>query len=333
MSRAFRLLFACWLYAALSPLHAATAAPVVVRFSHVVANDTPKGRMVLQFQALVAARSQGRIQVNIYPDSRLYGDDDEMEALRLGAVEMLAPSLSKFGNVGLPEFEVFDLPFLFSDLAQVHRLTQGAVGQQLLAALGRQQLQGLGFMDNGFKQMSARKPLRTPADYQGLRLRVQASSVLLAQMQALGAQGVALPFGESRRALSSRVVDGTENPLSNFLTQGLADVQSDVTLTRHGYLGYVVLTNPRFWASLAAADRRLLQTALADALAFGNALSATLDQQALTQLRSMPGVRIHALSEAERERLRTAAQPAYTYFERSVDKAFWAQIRKDLAAN
>lgn len=299
---------------------------LLLRFSHVVSSDTPKGMMASRFKELVAQRSGGRIRVEVYPDSQLYGDDDEMEALRLGAVEMLAPSLSKFGNYGLPEFEVLDLPFLFDDLAQVRRVTQGPVGQQLLQRLGRQQMLGLGFLDNGFKQMSARKPLRTLADFKGQRLRVQASRVLIAQMRALGAQAVVLPFGETQRALASGAVDGAENPLSNFLTQGLAPLQPDVTLTGHGYLGYAVVTNPRFWASMESADRELLAGALADALALGNRLSAQMNQDALEQLRRSPGVRIHTLTPAQRAALQQAVQPAHDSFARSVG----AQLLKDV---
>ena len=296
----------------------ADAPGVLVRFSHVVAPDTPKGQMALRFKELVELRAAGRIRVEVYPDSQLYGDDDEMEALRLGAVELLAPSLSKLGNFGVPEFEVFDLPFLFSDLAQVRLVTQGSIGQQLLQRLGRQQMLGLGFLDNGFKQMSGGKPLRAPLDYKGQRLRVQASRVLVAQMRALGALPVVLPFGETQLALASGVVDGTENPLSNFLTQGLASVQPEVTLTQHGYLGYAVVTNPRFWASLTTGDRDLLITALAEAVALGNRLSAELNQQALQQLRRTPGVRVHELTPPERAALKLAVQPVYDAFRRSV---------------
>jgi C4-dicarboxylate-binding protein DctP len=320
------------LWAALlwGPQLQAAPAEVVIRFSHVVARDTPKGQMVQRLAELVAQRAGGRMRVDIFPDSELYGDEDEMEALRLGAVEMLAPSLSKFGNVGLPEFEVFDLPYLFSDTQQVQRVMQGPVGQRLLAKLERQQMVGLGFLDNGFKQMSARKPLRTPADFKGLRLRVQSSAVLVAQMQALGAQAVALPFGETRRALANGVVDGTENPLSNFLTQGLATVQPHVTLTQHGYLGYLVVTNPRFWASLKPADRELLRQCLREALAFGNRQSADMNQQAQRHLARMQGLQLHSLTVAERAALRQAAQPAYAAFERSVEPAFMREVRRAL---
>ena len=304
---------------------------VLLRFSHVVAPDTPKGQMAQRLRELVQQRSGGRIRVEVYPDSQLYGDDDEMEALKLGAVELLAPSLSKFGNVGLPEFEVFDLPFLFSDLDQVRRITQGPVGRQLLDRLARQQMLGLGFMDSGFKQMSANRPLRLPADFRGLRLRVQASRVLIAQMRALGALPVVLPFGETRRALASHVVDGTENPLSNFITQDLARFQTDVTLTQHGYLGYAVVTHPRFWASLSEADRELLRGALDDALALGNRLSAELNGQALDRLRATPGLRVHELDPAQRAALRQAAQPVHEAFRRTVGYQLLDNVRRALA--
>jgi C4-dicarboxylate-binding protein DctP len=315
------------------PKSQAAPAEVVIRFSHVVAPDTPKGLMAQRLAERIAQRSGGRMRLDVFPDSQLYGDEDEMEALRLGAVEMLAPSLSKFGNVGLPEFEVFDLPYLFTDMQQLQRVMQGPVGQRLLAKLERQQMVGLGFLDNGFKQMSARKPLRTPADFKGLRLRVQSSSVLVAQMQALGAQAVALPFGETRRALANGVVDGTENPLSNFLTQSLATVQPHVTLTQHGYLGYLVVTNPRFWASLKSADRELLRQCLQEALDFGNHKSAELNQQAQDVLARMPGVQMHRLTAAERAVLRRAAQPAYATFERGVEPSFMHDVRHALDAN
>lgn len=310
------------------PAHPAQA-EVLVRFSHVVAQDTPKGQMAARFKTLVEQRSGGRIRVEVYPDSRLYGDDDEMEALQLGAVEMLAPSLSKFGTVGIPEFEVFDLPFLFQDLAQVRCVTRGPIGRQLLQRLSRQQMVGLGFLDNGFKQMSAGEAVQNVPDFKGLRLRIQASRVLTDQMRALGAHPVVLSFDETRRALAAGVVDGAENPLSNFLTQGLASVQRAVTLTSHGYLGYAVVSNPRFWASLDAKDRDILTLALNDALEEGNRLSAHMNQQALATLRESSGVRIHALSSAQRDAMRRAVQPVYDNYQSRVGAKLLRQVQGD----
>ena len=304
---------ACALAASL-PNRSARAASdkgVTLRFSHVVAEATPKGLAAQRFKALTEQRSSGRIQVLIYPDGQLYGDQDEMQALQLGAVDMLAPSLSKFGRIGFPEFELFDLPFLFGRVADVRRITEGALGKRLLERLGRQGLTGLGFFDNGFKQMSANRPLLAPADFAGLRMRVQASRVIAAQMRALGAQPVTLAFSETRRALETGVVDGTENPISNFWTQGMHEVQSDLSLTEHGYLGYAVVVNQRFWQSLSAVDSTLVGEALREALAYGNEIADTQNDKALAALRQAGTTRIHSLSEAQRTRLRQTVEPVH----------------------
>lgn len=314
------------------PALASGRGPVRLRFSHVVAPDTPKGRMALHFQALVHERAGDRLRVEVHPDSQLWGDDDEIEALRLGAVEMLAPSLSKFGMAGVPEFEVFDLPYLFSEAAQVRRVTEGPVGQALLRRLERQQMLGLGFLDNGLKHMSAQRPLRRVADFAGLRVRVQASRVIEAQWRALGAQPVVLPFAETRRALASGVVNATENPLSNFLTQGLASVQPQLTLTGHGYLGYAVVTNPRFWASLPMADQRLLTDALRAALAQGNRWAAQLNRDALLALQQQTGVAVHQPSEAERDGLRRALRGVSQMVERGPQGQWLKDVRAVLLA-
>ncbi len=193
----------------------AVAAPALtLRFSHVVAQETPKGLAANLFKQLVEQRSGGRIGVQVFPNGQLYGDGDEMQALQLGAVDLVAPSLSKFGRIGLPEFELFDLPFLFDDLSAVRRITLGPLGQRLLQGLPRQGLVGLGYFDNGFKQMSANRPLRAPQDFAGLRMRVQASQVIAAQMRALGARPVTLAFSETRRALATGPACNTDGESS-----------------------------------------------------------------------------------------------------------------------
>lgn len=283
----------------------------VIRFSHVVAEDTPKGLAVQRFKVLVDLRSKGRIRVDVYPNASLYGDRDEMEAIQLGAVEMLAPSLSKFGRVGFPEFEVFGLPFLFDDQAAVHRVTEGPIGKQLLQGLSRLRLVGLGYLDNGFKQMSAQRPLRDPEDFVGMTMRVQASRVIASQMRALGARPVVLPFSETRRALEQGVVDGTENPVSNFWTQHMNEVQTDLTLTNHGYLGYAVVVNQRFWDQLAPGERRLVAHALEDALAYGAQIAQTQNDKALAALLAAGTTRVHTIGPTQRARLKAAVQPVY----------------------
>lgn len=301
---------------------------ITLRFSHVVAEETPKGLAANRFKVLVEKRSAGRIAVQVFPNAQLYGDADEVQALQLGAVDLVAPSLSKFGRMGLPEFELFDLPFLFDDLADVRRITLGPLGQRLLQGLERQGLVGLGYFDNGFKQMSANRPLLSPNDFVGLRMRVQASQVIASQMRALGARPVTLAFSETRRALAAGVVDGTENPISNFWTQAMHEVQTDLSLTEHGYLGYAVVTNQRFWQHLQPPDRDLISTALHEALALANQMADTQNDLALEALRRAGSTRIHTLSEPQRARLRDAVQPVQRALEQRIGPS-WTQALRD----
>lgn len=319
------------LAACLCPQLGHAASPVLtIRFSHVVATDTPKGLAVQRFQQLVRERSEGTMAVVIYPRGQLYGDTDEVQALQLGAVEMIAPSLSKFGRMGVPEFEIFDLPFLFRSTGDVAIITKGSVGRQLLRKLERVQLLGLGYLDNGFKQMSANKPLLRPSDFVGLRMRVQSSHVIAAQMSALGAQPVVLPFSDTQRALAQQVVDGTENPPSNFWTQGMNTVQSHFSLTQHGYIGYAVVTNPHFWSALSVSQRQLVKGALADALAYGNAIAQEENDKSLQALRDAGTTQIHTLSDDNRAALRQAVQPAYDDLEQRIGSVWLDQVYKAL---
>ena len=315
---------------ACTSLRTAPSQGVTLRFSHVVAEETPKGLAAKRFKLLLEQRSGGRIQVQIYPNAELYGDHDEMQALQLGAVDLLAPSLSKFGRIGFPEFELFDLPFLFESVADVRRITQGRLGQRLLERLSHQGLVGLGYFDNGFKQMSANRPLLAPADFVGLRMRVQASLVIAAQMRALGARPVTLAFSETRRALASGVVDGTENPVSNFWTQRMHEVQTDLSLTEHGYLGYAVVANQRFWLSLAQGERALVEQALREALDFGNRIADSQNDKALSALRAAGTTRIHTLSDGQRARLQNAVQPVHQALARRIGATWMDDLRQAL---
>ncbi len=307
-------------------------AVLVIRFSHVVPEDTPKGLAAKRFKELVEQRSGGRIRVDVYPRSTLYDDQDEMLALQLGAVEVLAPSLSKFGRFGLPSFELFDLPFLFRSAEEVHRISEGPVGKHLLHELSRQQFLGLGFLDNGFKHMSANKPLLQPADYIGMRMRIQPSRIIASQMQALGARPIPLALSETRTALARNVVDGTENPLSNFVTQHINEVQTDLTLTSHAYLGYAVVTNQRFWRSLSQGDRSILEKAMAEALNYGNQVAAAHDERALAAVRSSRTTRIHVPDDSQRADLERAMQPVYDKAKARIGSALFDRVQAELAA-
>jgi C4-dicarboxylate-binding protein DctP len=312
---------------------AADKPAITLRFSHVVAEETPKGLAAKRFKVLTEQRSEGRIRVQVFPNAQLYGDHDEMRALQLGAVDLVAPSLSKFGRLGRPEFELFDLPFLFDDLSAVRRVTQGPLGRKLLSGLQHQGLVGLGFVDNGFKQMSANRPLLEPRDFVGLRMRIQDSRVIAAQMRALGARPVTLAFSETHQALASGVVDGTENPVSNFWTQAMHEVQSDLSLTDHGYLGYVLVTNQRLWQNLTPPDRELISSALQEALDFANQIADTQNERALQALRLAGTTRIHRPTPQQRSKLRAAVQPVHQQLVSRIGESWLTSLRGALDAS
>jgi C4-dicarboxylate-binding protein DctP len=276
------------------------AAPIVIKFSHVVAQNTPKGKAADYFKKLAEKRTGGRIKVEVYPNSQLYKDKEEMEALQLGAVQMLAPSMAKFGQLGVKEFELFDLPFIFDNYQEVHRVTQGPIGAKLLAKLEPKGIHGLAYWDNGFKLMSANKPLIAPEDFKGQRLRIQSSLVLDAQMRSMGANPHVMGFSEVYRALQTGTVDGTENPPSNLYTQKMHEVQKFVTLSRHGYLGYVVIVNKKFWNGLPADIRTILEGAMKDATRYANDIARKDNDSALSAVKKSGTSEFITLSHQER---------------------------------
>jgi len=278
----------------------AQAAPIVIKFSHVVANDTPKGQAANYFKKLAEERTKGRVKVEVYPNSQLFKDKEEMEALQMGSVQMLAPSLAKFAPLGLKEFEVFDLPFIFDDYNELHKVTQGPVGAKLLKKLETKGLMGLAYWNNGFKVMSANKPLKAVTDMKGLKMRIQSSKVLDSQMRSVGAIPQVLAFSEVYQALQTGVVDGTENPPSNLYTQKMHEVQKYVTMSNHGYLGYAVLVNKKFWMGLPADIRAALESSMKDATAFANSVAKKDNDQAMAGVKKSGKSQIITLTPQER---------------------------------
>ena len=259
--------------------------PIVIKFSHVVAIDTPKGKAAEMFAKKAAELTKGRVKVEVYANSTLYKDKEEMEALQLGAVQMLAPSLAKFGPLGVKEFEVFDLPFIFDGYKQLHIITEGPVGKDLLAKLSDKGILGLAYWDNGFKVMSANKALREVKDFRGQKMRIQSSKVLEAQMKALGASPQVMAFSEVYQALQTGVVDGTENPPSNLYTQKMFEVQKYVTKSDHGYLGYAVIVNKAFWEGLPADIRKSLEEAMVESTRYANEIAKKENEDSLAKVK------------------------------------------------
>lgn len=293
---------------------------IVIKFSHVVAPDTPKGQAAEKFRHLVEERTKGRVKVEVYPNSQLYKDREEMEALQLGAVQMLAPSLSKFGPLGEREFELFDLPYIFPSYEVVHRVTDGEVGKELFAKLETKGLKGLAFWDNGFKEMSANRPLHEVKDFKGLKMRIQSSKVLAAQMKALGANPQAMAFSDAYAALQQGVVDGTENPVSNFYTQKMNEVQKHLTISDHGYLGYAVIVNKKFWDGLPGDVRATLEKAMKDATEYERAVAKADNEDALDKVRAARTTEIYVLPNDARARWYKVLLPVHKEFENVIGR-------------
>ena len=279
---------------------ALAADPIAIKFSHVVAADTPKGKAAERFAQLAKEKTNGRVEVTVYPNSTLFKDKEEMEALQLGSVQMLAPSLAKFGPLGVKEFEVFDLPYLFDDYDQLHKVTKGPVGKALLDKLADKGVLGLAYWDNGFKVMSANKPLREVKDFRGQKMRIQSSKVLDAQMRALGANPQVMAFSEVYQALQTGVVDGTENPPSNLYTQKMYEVQKYVTLSDHGYLGYAVIVNKAFWEGLPPDIRKALEEAMAEATDYANDIAKQENEDALAKVKASGKSELIALTPEQK---------------------------------
>ncbi|TGU72727.1 DctP family TRAP transporter solute-binding subunit [Geomonas terrae] len=289
----------------------AFAAPIVIKFSHVVAQHTPKGQAADYFKKLAEERTKGRVKVEVYPNSQLYKDKEEMEALQLGAVQMLAPSLAKFAPLGVKEFEVFDLPFIFDNYQELHKVTQGPVGAKLLKKLEPKGILGLAYWDNGFKVMSDNKPLRNVADFRGQKMRIQSSKVLDSQMRSVGAIPQVLAFSEVYQALQTGVVDGTENPPSNLYTQKMHEVQKYVTLSDHGYLGYAVIVNKKFWQGLPADIRTILEGCMKDATKYANDVAKKDNDEALAAVKKSGRSQLISLTPQERAAWKKAMDKAH----------------------
>lgn len=303
--------------------------PIVIKFSHVVALDTPKGKGAEQFKKLAEERTKGKVKVEVYPNSTLYKDKEELEALQLGAVQMLAPSLAKFGPLGAREFEVFDLPYIFDNYDELHKVTEGPIGQSMLKKLDSKGITGLAFWDNGFKQMSANKPLKHPDDFKGLKMRIQSSKVLDLEMRALGANPQVMAFSEVYQALQTGVVDGTENPVSNLYTQKMHEVQKYLTLSDHGYLGYAVIVNKKFWDGLPADIRTTLEGAMKDATKYANDIAKQENDDALAKVKASGKTQVITLTPAEKAEWKKALLKVHQQAEERIPKELVQSIYKE----
>ena len=312
--------------AAVCALPAAAQAPIVIKFSHVVTPDTPKGRAALRFKQLAEEATKGRVKVEVYPNSQLYKDKEELEALQLGAVQMLAPSLSKFGPLGARQFEIFDLPYIFQTEPQFVQVTSGKIGQELFASLEGKSIKGLAYWSGGFHVFSANRPLKKPEDLKGLKMRIPSSKVLEATLRLMGALPQVMPFSEVYQALQSGVVDGTENILSSYTTQKYYEVQKHVVLTNHTHTGYALIVNKKFWDGLPGDIQAALNGAVRQATEYEFQLVAQENAEALAELRASGKTQVQDLTPAEREVWRKTLWPVHKEMESRIGAALLAQV-------
>lgn len=330
MRRAFVCLIAA-IFGSATCVAETSPPPIVIKFSHVAAPQAHKSKGAERFKALAEEYTNGRVRIELFPNSQLYKDKEELEALQLGAVEMLAPSLSKFGPLGIKAFEVFDIPYLFRTTAELARITEGPIGAEILQQLEPKGIVGLGYWNNGFKSLSANTPLRQPDDLLGLKVRIQSSRVIEEQMTALGALPQVLAFSEAYQALSSGVVDGTENPPSNFYNQKMFEVQRHATLTDHGFLGYAVIVNRDFWTRLPVDIRDAIKRAVSESTAFANAEAEKENNDALAAMIKSGKTTFHVPSSEELEDWQAALFPVRARMAQRIGADLLRRIEAELA--
>ena len=307
------------------------AEPIIVKVSHVVAENTPKGQASLKFKELAEKKLPGKVQVQVFPNSSLFGDGKEMEALLLGDVQLIMPSLSKFDRY-TKKVQVFDLPFLFQDLAAVDRFQHSPEGRALLDSMKSKGIKGLGYWHNGMKQLSTDKAqLRVPADVKGLKFRIQQSDVLEAQFRALGANPQKLAFSEVYQALQRGVVDGQENTWSNIYSQKFYEVQKTIAVTNHGVIDYMVITNAKWWDGLPPDIRKGLQEAMDEATAYGNGLANQFNERDRKRIEEAGKARIQPLSKADLALWQKAMAPVWKKFEPAIgDDLIQAALKSNI---
>lgn len=305
---------------ALAAAAAAQAAPIVVKLSHVVAENTPKGQASLKFKEIAEKKLPGKVEVQVFPSSQLFGDGKEMEALLLGDVQIIVPSLSKFDRY-TKKLQLFDLPFLFADIGAVDRFQQTKAGRALLDSMSSRGIKGLAYWHNGMKQLSTNKPhLRRPGDVKGLKFRIQQSDVLEAQFRALDANPQKMAFSEVYQALQTGVVDGQENTWSNIYSQKFYEVQKTIAETNHGVIDYMAITNAKWWNGLPADVRKGLQEAMDEATKYGNGIANDFNERDRKRIADGGRARIQVLAKEDVAAWRKAMEPVWKKFEGDIGK-------------
>lgn len=303
--------------------------PIVIKFSHVAAVDTPKGQAAEHFKQQVEKRTKGRVKVEVFANSTLYKDKEELEALQMGSVHMLAPVAGKFGPAGVKEFEAFDLPYIFPDEEALHRVTRGPIGNSLLKKLEARGMVGLSYWDAGFRVLSSNKPIRTPDEAKGQKIRINSSKVNQAIIKAIGGLPQTMAFSEVYQALQTGVVDGADGNLANLYTQKQYEVQKHITLTRHTYSGYVVVMNKPFWEKLPADLKAEVSAAMKDATDFNDKVAEEDEAKAMAAIKASGKSTIYTPTADEKARWIKTLLPVQDELAPRIGKELIDAIRKE----
>ena len=314
----------------MAPAAALADEPIIIKFSHVVANDTPKGKGALKFKELAEKYTNGKVKVEVYPNSQLYKDKEEIEALQLGSVQMLAPSTAKFAPLGIKEFEALDLPWLFKDEDTYSKAMKGPVGKWLFQKLEAKGITGLAYWDNGFHMTSANRPLLEPADFQGLKVRISGSKIADRYFRDLGAIPQIMAFSEVYQALQTGVVDSCENTPSNYLTQKFYEVQKDITVSYHAHLQYAVIVNTKFWNGLPPDIRKELEKAMDEATEYTNSIAVKENEDALADIKKSGKTTLHYLTDDQKKAWQKAMRPTYAWAKGRVGQEVLDLVAKEL---
>ena len=306
----------------------ALADPIIIKFSHVVTPDAPKGKAALLFKQLAEKYTDGKVTVEVYPNSSLYKDKEELEALQLGSVQLLAPSISKFGPLGVKEFDVFDLPFLMTDDTHARQMMASPMMGELNKKLEDKGVEPLAYWDNGAHVYTANVPLIMPDDFKGLKMRIQGSKVLDAVARELGAIPQIIAFGELYQTLQTGVADGEDNVPSNIWTQKLYDVQKYLTVSYHGRLTYAFVTNKKFWDTLPADVKAPLERAVKESTDFFNETAAKDNIDALEKIKASGKLQVHVLTDEEKKAWVAKLMPVHKEMQGRFGKDFIDKIYK-----
>lgn len=296
---------------------ASAQTPMVIKLSHVVAENTPKGLASLKFKELAEKKLPGKVQVQVFPSSQLFGDAKELEALLLNDVQIINPSLSKFDRY-TKKISVFDLPFLFKDAKAAADFQKSKEGQALLKSMEDKGLIGLAYWHNGMKHFSTNKDFRVPADVKGLKFRIQPSDVYESFIKSIGGSAQKMAFAEVYQGLQTGVVDGQENTFSNIYSQKFHEVQKTIVETNHGILDYMVVVNAKWWNSLPADIKKGLSEAMAEATAYNNQIGQQKNDEARKLIVDSGKAKVVKITDAQLAEWRKAVAPVYAQFEKDI---------------